>query len=322
MADIQFLNGAKVLSTDRLDLLRLFVAIADTGKISAAARLVEISQPTASRLLKRLEDILASRLVLRTASGIKLTHSGEDLLLLARQLLQQWESLSDAAKSRQRALSGHIRLAAPVAAGQGFLATIMAKFIRRHPDVTVDFDLRDDPLDLHSTGYDLWIRAGAIRNDKLVVRKLASVQRALLCAPTLGSAEHPRELKTLKSIRLTPFVSEATRLSHDEGETYLLKQSGALTTNNLYAARAAALEGIGYAILPLWIVRADLSSGLLRRTCKSWTPEPVVFSMAYLPDRNRPARVVALMQYLQEEVSQFARVRRALIEHLEALQNV
>jgi DNA-binding transcriptional LysR family regulator len=86
------------------------------------------------------------------------------------------------------------------------------------------------------------------------------------CAPTLATVEHPRELKTFKAIRLTPFVSEATRLTRAQGETYSLTQSCVLPTNNLYAARAAALEGIGYAILPWWIARSDMNSGLLRRT--------------------------------------------------------
>jgi molybdate transport repressor ModE-like protein len=320
MIGIQFLNEATVLSTDRLDLLRLFVAIAETGKISDAARAMGISQPTASRLLKRLEQIFSSQFVQRTASGVTMTRSGADFLHSARQLLQQWDSLSDATTSRQRMLSGHIRVAASAPVGQGFLATIMAKFIRRHPNVTIDLDLRDDQIDLNSIGYDLWVRAGRIHSDKLVVRKIAFVQRALFCAPTLATVEHPRELKALKAIRLTPFVSEATRLTHEHGETYLLKQACALTTNNLYVARAAALEGIGYAILPLWIVRSDVSRGLLRRTCKSWTPEELVFSIAYRPDRNRPARMTELMKYLQAEFSQIASVRRALINHVEALE--
>lgn len=108
--------------------------------------------------------------------------------------------------------------------------------------------------------------------------------------------QHPRELKKLKSIRIASFSPEAARLTHHDGYTYLLKQSSALTKNNLYAARAGALEGIGYAILPLWIVRSDIKIGLLRLILKSWTPE-----------------------FLQEEVSRSSSVRQALMEHLEAL---
>ena len=305
-----------MLSTDRLDLLKLFVRTAESGKISEAADAMGISQPTASRLLRTLETLLEVKLFQRVPSGVKITPSGQELLEPARLLLRQWDLMAHSTSSPGRRLSGHIRIAVAVAVGESVLAMLVARFIKQHPAVTVDCDLRDDQIDLSTSEYDLWFRAGPIKSDQLVVREITAARRGIFCSPTLGAVKHPNGLQTLKAIRLTPFVSESIRLTNDEMETYLLRQNCTMTTNNLYAARAATIEGIGYAVLPLWITRTDVERGKLIQTCTSWQPEPVSFSLAYLPARNRPARIVAITKYLQQELSDATNVRKAFLNRL------
>jgi DNA-binding transcriptional LysR family regulator len=315
--DIQFLNGGKMLSTDRLDLLKLFVRTAEFGKISGAADAVGISQPTASRLLRTLETLLEVKLCQRVPSGVKITPSGQEMLGPARLVLRQWDLIAHSTSSHGRRLSGHIRIAVSVAVGESVLAMLVARFIKQHSAVTVDCDLRDDQVDLSTSEYDLWFKAGQIKSDQLVVREITSVRRGIFCSPALGSMQHPNGLQTMKAIRLTPFVSESIRLTNEETETYLLRQNCAMTTNNLYAARSAAIEGVGYAVLPLWITRLDIERGKLIQTCASWQPEPVSFSLAYMPTRNQPARIVAITKYLQQELSDATNLRKAFLNRLQ-----
>lgn len=292
-----------LLTTDRLDLLRLFVRVAEVGKISAAADVLGLSQPSASRLLKRLETLLKQRLVQRSPQGVTLTPNGEEFLISARRILSEWERALETADSRRLTLSGHIRIAAPVAVGQSFLASIMARFLVQQPEVTVDWELRDDRFDFSGSGYDLWIRAGNMGQDSLVAREIYRVERAVFASPEFTAAQHPRDLEEKRAVRLTTFVPRVVELKHDDGVIFSLKQQVVFGTDNLFAAHSAVLAGVGYAVLPLWLIQSDLAASRLVHLCQGWRPEPVILSIAYMPDQQRPARVAALIDYMRDQMT-------------------
>ncbi|MBE7190818.1 LysR family transcriptional regulator, partial [Jatrophihabitans endophyticus] len=247
MREVNMAAGA----TDRFDLVRLFLRVAETGQVSEAARALGLSQPTASRGLKRLEEIVGARLVDRSPQGLSLTEAGRDFLAPARRLVDGWHEAVDVAKGEKARVSGTIRVAVPLAIGQGFLAAIAARFLRAHPEVAIEWHLRDDAVDPTAEGYDLWIRAGEVGRDDLVVRHVYCVERAIVAADG-HAVSHPRELQRLPAVRLSTFVPGTVELTDDGGSSYKLRQRAAFTTDNLYAALTAALGGVGYAVLPLW----------------------------------------------------------------------
>ena len=236
--------------TDRLDLIRLFLRVAETGQISEAARTLGLSQPTASRFLKRLEALLGAQLVDRSPHGLSLTQAGQDFLLPARRLAEGWHDAVDALKAEQTDISGTLRVAVPIAIGQGFLAVIAARFLQAHPHMAIDWHLRDDAVDVTGRGYDLWIRAGKVHRDDLVVRHIYRVERAIATAARGAEITHPRALQSMPAVRLSTFVPGTIALTGQGGEVFHLRQRTAFTTDNLYAALTAVLEGVGYGILP------------------------------------------------------------------------
>ena len=291
-----------LLATDRLDLLKLFLRAAETEQISEAARALGLSQPTASRSLKRLELLLGLRLFDRSPQGLRLTQGGRDFLAPAQRLIEDWQAAVDTVKTGKDSISGTLRVAAPVAAGQGFLAAIAADFLRAHPDIAIEWHLRDDALDVSSGGYDLWIRAGELHRDDLVVRHIYRVERALVAAPGQPEAVHPRELQARPAVRLSTFVPGTVELTDMSGVTFRLRQRTVFTTENLYAARTAVLQGAGYAVLPLWCMHAQLVQGMLVRVCDPWRPPAITFSLAYAPSRGRLPRVAKLIEHMQREL--------------------
>ncbi len=95
-----------LVAADRLDLIKLFLRVAETGQISQAARALGLSQPSASRFLKRLEDLLGTKLVDRSPQGLSLTQAGRDFLAPARRLVDDWHEATDVVKGDKAALSG------------------------------------------------------------------------------------------------------------------------------------------------------------------------------------------------------------------------
>ena len=291
-----------VTTTDRLDLIKLLIRIAETGQISEAARALGLSQPTASRSLKRLEDMLGTRLVDRSPQGLSLTQAGRDFLAPARRLVDGWQGAVEAVGEDRATLSGMIRVAVPTATGGAFLALIAARFIQAHPDLAIEWHLRDDIVDMTAGGYDLWIHVGEIPREHLVIRHIYCIERAIVAAPRWPKVSHPRELQTIPAVRLSPFVPGTVELTDATRTKFQLRQRVMFETNNLFAARTAVLEGIGYAVLPLWCIQVQLAQGALLRLCQQWRPGDVGLSIAYPPSRRRSPRVAAFMAHVQGEL--------------------
>ena len=282
-------------------MLRLFSHVAETGSFTEAANAIGLSQPSASRALKQLEMVTRSKLVERSTRGAALTPAGRSFLVRARDLLADWDAAVEAAHAEGRALSGRIRVIAPVASGQTLFARIAAKFQRLHPDVTIELALQDGPVDMIGSGVDLWICVGLPRDD-LVVRRIYGVRRAVVASPAWPCVAHPRELAARPAVRLTSFVPATVPLTHVDGEGFALKQEVVFGTSSVFAAHTAVLEGVGYAILPLWVLQNELRSGALTLPCPDWQPPGIHVSLAYLPS-GRSARLKALVEFLQSELT-------------------
>ena len=288
--------------SDRLDYMTFFVRLSETGTLTEAGRSIGLSQPSASRLLKKLEAMLDCRLVQRSTRELSLTDAGRRFLASSRTMLDCWQAAVDDLHAERRQVAGHLRIAAPVAIGQDLLASIASRFILQNPAVTFQWELRDDRLDLDGEGYDLWIRAGVIGRERLVVREIWHAQRALVTvAPSRGS-DHPGDLTEEHAVRLATFCPERVRLTNADGETLDIAQRCVFTTDNLYAALTAVREGVGFAVLPLWAVRRHLEEGSLVVLCPAWRPPDVVLSVAYASGRYRSRRLDAFLGHLRKEL--------------------
>jgi DNA-binding transcriptional LysR family regulator len=282
--------------------MRLFVRIAEARSLSAAGRLLGLSQPSTSRQLKQLETMLGVQLVQRSSAEFILTDAGAQFLSAATDILADWDTAAEAVRLRRDELRGPIRVAAPVATGQTVLAKIAARFLLQQPAVSIDWRLIDEPGDLAVGGYDLWIRAGPIRDQSLIVRDLWRAERTIVAHPAHPRVQHPIELEPYSAVQLITYVSREIPLETADRQTMTLMVKPSFTTDNIYAALVAVREGVGYGILPYWAVQADLDSGAIVELCPLWRPPAVTLSVAYLQARFRPARVKIFLEYLRSEL--------------------
>src|SRR5580765_6571474 len=98
---------------DRLDLLDTFLRVAETGSLSKAARLLDITQPTASRRLLELERLLGCKLAIRTTASFSLTDEGRVLVVEARALADRWAGLSERISGGRSRPEGTLRVIGP-----------------------------------------------------------------------------------------------------------------------------------------------------------------------------------------------------------------
>lgn len=292
-------------SFDRLNLLSTFVRIAESGSISAAARDLGISQPSASRHLVELESKLKTQLMRRNTHSLALTDAGAELLLDARTLLADWESLEEKHINYDSEVKGALNVVAPVALGQLHLARIATEFQLQHPNVNLNWQLNDDQIRFTEVGCDCWIKIGAVQDDTLIVKPLAKVKRVLVGSKSLESTLSDINIDTIHSlpiIALSPFEAQTVPLKKSN-RVEKITFSAAMQTNNIFAVKEACKLGLGIAVMPLWFVSEELEKGTLINVLPKWEAPELPIHIAFLPNRYKPLRLKLFAEHVEKELA-------------------
>ncbi|WP_299476058.1 LysR family transcriptional regulator [uncultured Roseibium sp.] len=287
---------------DRLGLLETFVRIAERGTISGAARDLGMSQGSASRQLKELEDRLGIQLIRRTTHSLALTEAGLDVLSDARSLISRWDTLEERHAGDTDILKGPLRVVAPVALGQLHLADIAIAFQVAHPNIMLNWRLEDEVIRFAEVGCDCWIKVGPVPDESLIVRRLGQVERLIVGTPSIADrleACTPEAASRLPFVTLTPFEGAKIGLKHSDGERFELSVNSSLATNNIMSLKHAVQSGVGAAVLPLWFVAEELENGALVDLLPNWRAATLDVNLAYLPARRQPRRLSAFIEALE-----------------------
>lgn len=290
---------------DRLTLLDTFVRISARGSISAAARDLGLSQASASRQLKELEERFGTQLIRRTTHSLSLTQAGRELLRDAREILASWDALHEKHAESDTTIQGPLKVVAPVALGQLYLADIALAFQLQHPKVSLIWELEDHDIRFAEVGCDCWIKVGAVPDDTLIVRKLGHVERLIVAHPDLlegQKRETPEALADLPFVTLSPFEGTRIALRSGDREKSEIAVTPRVSTNNIFAAYRATARGVGAAVLPRWFVQKDLDAGQLVDVLPNWRAAPLEINAAYLPARQQPRRLSEFLDTITKQI--------------------
>ena len=163
---------------NRLQELAVFVRVAETGSFTRAARDMNLSQPSVSRIVGELEARLGVKLLLRTTRRLTLTGAGAQLLERARDILAELENAEDAARGVD-SLRGKIRLALPVVFGMREVIPRLPEFLSRYPMLSMELRVSDLYQDLVADGVDVAIRLGKLSDSGFGARTLATLNRGM-----------------------------------------------------------------------------------------------------------------------------------------------
>ncbi len=286
----------------------LFVAIAQAGGLSGAARALGLSVPTVSRALRRLETRLGAALFHRTSRRLSLTALGEEALPAARALLAEAEALEERLAESRGSPGGLVRLAAPLDFGRAHLAPLLPGFLARWPGIRIALDLDDRRQDIVASGHDIVLRIGRLAESSLIARRLCRVPLLTVAAPALFAdrprPRHPADLGSLPVLR----YANADRPSQfgfegPGGSDWTVTVDGPLIANNGGALLPALLDGRGAAVLPDFLVADGLASGALERLLPGWNPPELALWLVTPPSPLRPRRVRLLMDHLAAQLA-------------------
>jgi len=286
----------------------LFQLVAGKGSLSAAARELGISTSAVSKRLARLEQHLGVRLLNRTTRRLSLTDEGELYLQGATRILGDLADLERRVGSRRVTPQGLIRVNATFGFGRRHVAPALREFARRYPEVQVQLDLSDRPLNLVEEGYDIGILSGAPGDTALAARKLAANHRVVCGAPAYlrrrGAPRVPRDLAEHDCLILRQDGADyALWRFTSGGHTETVRVHGSLASNDGEVVRDWAIAGHGLILRSWWDVADLVARGRLVTVLDAYrTPDADIHAVYPIP-RNLPAKVRLLVDFLAEFLS-------------------
>lgn len=290
---------------DTLDALRLFVSIAETGSLTAAARQESVATSTVTLALQQLEERASARLITRSTRKLTFTHEGEQFLIYARSFLAQWDGAIDEVR-QSGPLQGPIRVTATSDFGRLQLAPVIDRFMQVHPGIQVVLHLGDGVIDMIEHNIDLALRNGPLADSNLRSRVLLHGQRIICATPdywdTHDRPEHPEQLAEHNCLILQrPGVSFSTWPFVVDGKPIAVRVTGNRIANDGGVLRYWALQGHGVMIKNRWEVRREIEAGLLETVLDEYVPAHVDL-YAVTTGRTVSRRVSALVDFLAEQL--------------------
>lgn len=294
------------MKNDATSDMQFFVLVARHGSLAAAARAVDLTPPAATRRLAALESRLGVRLLNRTTRSLSLTSEGETYLQHATRILAEIREMEDAVSQGRATPRGLLRVNATLGFGRTAIAPLVSSFAQRYPEVEVQVEVTDRPIDLVESGFDLAIRFGALPDKRLNARRIMS-NRRFLCASPAYLERHgtPATLADLAGHRCIIHRQNDDaygiwRFLHQD-HTEVVKVHGMLSSNDGDIVLGWALDGHGILIRSEWDLAKYLDSGRLRVVLPEFRLPDADLFVYYPSRRNQTIRARAFIDFLVEQ---------------------
>ena len=280
-----------------------FVAAAQRGSLSAAARGEGVTPAMIGRRLDALESRLRVRLMHRTTRQLTLTSEGQAFFEDCQRLLTELANAEAAVSLGGARASGHLRVSAPAGFGLRHVAPLVADFMQQHPEVTVNLDLSDRLVDLINENIDCAIRIGELTDSSLVSVRLGEMRRVVVASPSYlvaqGVPHTPDDLAAHNCLALGPQRGWIFR-DPVQGELQTRKVTGSFSCNDGAVLHEWALAGRGLAWRSLWEVGRDLGEGRLTTVLDAWQAPPMGIYAVFPQRRHLPLRVRLFIDLLRD----------------------
>jgi DNA-binding transcriptional LysR family regulator len=287
---------------DKLDAMRMFVRVVESGSFSQAARDLNVSQPTVSKQLAALEARLGTQLLARNSRSLAMTPAGQDYYEATVRILQDLDFIEERVLEGQSAPSGLVRVTLSPAFGRMFVIPRLSDFRNHFPDVAIEMEVSGRHVDLIEEGMDVAIRIGRLSDSALVARRIGDM-RMITLASASYLAQHgtPQTLDELHTHRRISYVYQGDIVGwgfHVDGQQVTVDGGGAFRTNDAEHVRGAVLAGLGIAHHASWLFTDVLASGEVVRILDQHAPPPFPINAVTAAGRRMPSRVRQFIDFL------------------------
>ncbi len=269
---------------EHLEDLACFALVVEHGGFAAAERATDIPKSRLSRRLAALEARMGVRLIQRSTRRFAVTDIGQQVLQHARAMLVEADAAQALADEQTGAPRGTLRLACPPALLDAAVGPMLASFLNAWPQVQIRVQASNRNIDVWHDGVDLAVRVrapDAVLPQEEIVRPLALSPHLLVAAPQLLTASYPpqapADLAALPTLGLGNSPEEQSWDLHGpDGAHAVHRHQPRLIVDDVGTLRAAAMAGVGCAVLPRLLAHDALETGALQEVLPGWAPVPGV----------------------------------------------
>ncbi|MBZ9859390.1 LysR family transcriptional regulator [Mesorhizobium sp. CA12] len=286
---------------DRLDAMSLFVATAEAGSLSAAARRAGIPLATVSRKLSELEKHLKTRLLNRSTRRLTLTDAGQSYLAACRRILDEVSEAERDAAGEYSSPTGELVITAPVVFGRLHVLPVIAGFLAVYPRVDVRLTLSDRITQLVEEHIDLALRIGELPDSAMVAIRVGSIRRVVCASPAYlalhGTPTTPQDLAGHDCVTFEGLAAPvAWSFGTGKTETTIPVRSR-LQVNTAEAAIDAAIAGLGLTKVLSYQADAAVRAGALRLVLQPFEPPPWPVSLVHAGQGRLPVKLRAFLDF-------------------------
>ena len=289
-----------------LNLLPVFIAVAEEHSFSKAAARLGVTRSAVSQGIRRLEDAFGTMLVMRTTRSVNLTEAGERLHKSLSLPVAGIEAAFDDMASDDMP-RGLLRIAVTSIAEEFLSGPLIASFAAANPAVTLDIVVTDEEFDIVAAGYDAGVRLGEVIEKDMIAIPLTGKQREMVVAsPSYLSANgipaHPRKLMHHRCIgwRPAPNVAPYRWPFEENGKAFDLAIEPQITTNDLRLMLRLALAGGGITLATQETFRPYIEGGQLVSLLDDFLPHFPGFYLYFPQRRNIAPKLRALIDHVRE----------------------
>jgi len=240
----------------RIELLKIFVAAANSESFKESAIKLDSTPQKISRAIKELENQLGELLFYRSTRMIKITEFGKVIVSDAKRVIDDVDKLFESSKKNNNHdhLTGIVKISAPVFIGRNYLYDAVSNIINKNPELSIEITLSDSIDNFVQNEIDIGVRVGTIDNGGYIVRKINESGFSLVASPFL--AKKIGRIETVEQLSNIPVVmmKDMSTGTHKNwiGDSYrkLKYNNIKLTTNDPDVISKAIRDGIGIGQIP------------------------------------------------------------------------
>ena len=300
---------------DRLQSLKIFVAVAESDSFAAGAREVGLSAASATRGIGALEAELRVRLFTRTTRQVRLTDIGKAYLHEVRDILAQLSAADEAASGAAATPFGQLRITCPQEFGRLYVAPILTDFLDSHPGVSADVLMVDRLVNMVEDGFDVALRIGELSPTGLVALRVGQVRRVVCGAPAYfaerGRPETLSDLRSHRVVSVTP-LDAGRQWRFGRGGKETARVDPQLAVSSIAAAIDIARSGWGMVQVLSYQVGPDLEAKTLEIVLDKYEPDPLPIHLVHVEGRRAAAKVRAFIDFAGSRLRQSAVLNQGL----------
>lgn len=285
-----------------VDDMVIFAGVVDAGGFTAASGHLGLSTPVISKRVSALEARLGARLLNRTTRRLSLTEAGSVFYQHCLRVVAEAQEAEAAVTYLHAAPRGLLRITAPVSFGSQQISRALPGFMERYPEIQVEMDVSDRPMDLAEDGYDIAVRLTNRPPPLLAARRLAGTRRVVCAAPEYweryGRPQKPADLTSHNCIVYSPSPTFNEWHFATSNGTETVSVNGRYKVNNTTAMVEGAIGGMGVIMLTSFTVERFINSGELEPVLQDFaSPGSDIYAL-YLPNRYLSTKARVFIDYM------------------------